>query len=111
MQFGKLKRREFIILLGGAAAVWPRVARTQQPALPLVAYLGPGSAASDSGFLAAFRESLAQRGYSEGRDYRFAERHADGVMARLPELAQEVIRLDPRVIITSNTAATLAIRH
>jgi len=110
MQFGKLKRREFITLLGGAA-VWPRVARTQQSALPLVAFLDSGSAASDSGLLAAFRESLAQRGYSEGRDYRFAKRHADGVMARMPELAQEVIRLDPRVIITSNTAATLAIRH
>jgi putative tryptophan/tyrosine transport system substrate-binding protein len=106
-----LKRRDFINLVGCASVMRPLSARAQQAALPLIGYLGPGSAVSESGVLAAFRESLAERGYSEGRDYRFAERHADGVMARLPELAQEVIRLDPRVIVTGNTAATLAARR
>jgi putative ABC transport system substrate-binding protein len=92
-----IKRREFITLLGGAAAVWPRGARAQQPAMPVVGFLYPGMPDYN---VAAFRKGLSETGFIEGRnvaiDYRFA--HND--LSRLPEMAADLVRRKVAVIAT-----------
>jgi putative ABC transport system substrate-binding protein len=93
-----LRRRDFITLLGGAAA-WPLAARAQQAAMPLVGYLGQNLAVAEGiSRLPGFRLGLSQTGYVEGQnvtiDYRFAEGHFD----RLPALAEELVRRKPAAI-------------
>ena len=68
MQFDQLRRREFITLLGGAAAAWPVGARAQQPALPVIGYLSYGSPKSDTFRLTGLRRGLNETGYAEGRN-------------------------------------------
>jgi putative tryptophan/tyrosine transport system substrate-binding protein len=94
-----IRRREFITLLGGAAA-WPLEARAQQPAAPVIGVLQVGTAA-DSIYLPALREGLRDAGYVEGRnlvvEYRFAENHYD----RLPALAADLVRRQVAAIFAS----------
>jgi putative ABC transport system substrate-binding protein len=87
-----LRRREFITLLGGAAASWPLAAHAQQPALPVIGTLTNGSPASTAATLTAFREGLSAVGYTEGRNVVIENSWAYGQYDRYPELVAELVR-------------------
>jgi putative tryptophan/tyrosine transport system substrate-binding protein len=93
-----MRRREFVSLLGGAAALWPLVAHAQQPTTPLVGYLGGLSRDTFAPRLAAFHKGLAERGYVEGRSVEIEYRWANGQYDRLPELAADLVRRHVAVI-------------
>ena len=105
-----MKRREFITLLGGTVAGWPRAARAQQRLMPLVAVLCTGTAQALERYLASFREGMRRLGYVEGSNVRFEFRFAEGYLDRLPDLAIELVRLNPRVIVSTPLPAHLAAR-
>src|SRR5689334_4631603 len=94
------KRREFITLLGGAAA-WPMVARSQQSAMPIVGLLGSASALEWTEFVAAVRAGLSHLGYVEGRSITVEQRWADGHFERLPALAAELVALRVAVLVVA----------
>ena len=98
------KRREFITLIGGAAA-WPLGVRAQQPAMPVIGFLEIRSPETITERLRAFRQGLKETGYVEGEniaiDYRWAEQ-----MERLPELAAQLVRRQVAVIVTAGGFAT-----
>src|SRR5215472_5003059 len=90
-------RREFITLLGGAAA-WPLAARAQQSTPPAIGFLTSRAAGADSHLLAAFREGLKEMGYQEGRSVTIEYRFAENQYNRLPELADDLARRRVAVI-------------
>ena len=93
-----IARREFITLLGGAAAAWPLTARAQQPAMPLVGYLSFTSPDERPTLLKAFLQGLEQAGYLIGRNVAIEYRSAEGQVERLPILAAELAKLPASVI-------------
>jgi putative tryptophan/tyrosine transport system substrate-binding protein len=105
-----MRRREFITLLGGAS-VWPLAARAQQPILPIIGILSPLSATTAAQNIQAFRLGMRNLGYSEGRDITFELRFADGAVARLPELAAELVAFKPAAIVAGSAPAALAVRN
>jgi putative ABC transport system substrate-binding protein len=105
-----MKRREFIGLLGGAAAVRPLAAHAQQPKMPTVGALVIGNINPEQ-FWREFRQGLRDLGYVEGQNIRFEFRSAEGHLDRLPELAAELVRLKIDIIVTWFTPTALAAKQ
>jgi putative ABC transport system substrate-binding protein len=104
-----MRRRDFITLLGGAAAAWPVAPRAQQPALPLIGFIGGGSADSTSDRARAFRKGLGQAGYVEGQNVTVEYHWLDGQYDRAPALAADFARRRAAVIATpGSTPVALA---
>jgi putative tryptophan/tyrosine transport system substrate-binding protein len=95
-----MRRREFIGLIGGAAAAWPLTARAQQSAMPVIGVLSPRASETDVPLLEFFREGLKQLGYVEGHNVAIEYRGASGEYDRLPALAAELIEHHVQVIVT-----------
>jgi putative ABC transport system substrate-binding protein len=105
----RMRRREFISLLVGAAISWPLAARAQQPAIPVVAFLDAAPLEADVLGLAEFRKGLSEIGYVEGQNVMIEYRSAEGQADRLPALAADMVRRKVAVIATmANNAAVAA---
>jgi putative ABC transport system substrate-binding protein len=100
-----IRRREFIVTLGGAAA-WPLVARAQQPAMPLVGFVRLTTAQDSAPFLSAFRRGLAESGYVEGQNVAIEARFASNQVDRLPNLMAELVSM--RVAVLVATGGTIS---
>src|SRR5262245_30455750 len=108
----KMKRREFISLAGGAAFAWPSAVVAQiSPRRALVTVLSSVSSTAAARNVSSFSQGLQELGYVEGRNIDIVWRYADGGLARLPLLADELVRLKPDVIVTGSTNATLAVKQ
>jgi putative ABC transport system substrate-binding protein len=111
MQLNQLKRRDFITLLGGAAA-WPLAAGAQQPGkLPTIGYLGATTPSTESQRVAALVQRLREFGWIEGRNLTIEYRYAEGRSERYAELAAEFVRLNVDVIVTYGTPAVAAAKQ
>jgi putative ABC transport system substrate-binding protein len=103
-----MKRREFLTLLGGAAAVWPLAARAQQQAMPVVGLLRDATAAGSEFMVNGLRKGLAEAGFVEGRNLTIEYAWTDGQSERLPALAAELVSRHVPVIVSSALNATYA---
>jgi putative ABC transport system substrate-binding protein len=103
----RLRRREFITMLGGAATAWPLGAAAQQPLLPVVGFLNPTSPSSWKPYLDAFWQGLNEAGFVEGRTVAIEYRWAEGQYERLPSLAADLVRRQVAVLVSTGGAGPL----
>jgi putative tryptophan/tyrosine transport system substrate-binding protein len=112
MQLDQLKRRDFITLVGGAAAAWPLAARAQQPGkLRTIGFLGQSTRSAASEWVAAFVQRLHEPGWNEGRTVAIEYRWAEGREERFAQIAAEFVRLKVDIIVTSGTPQVLAAKQ
>src|ERR1700754_3553526 len=101
-----MRRRHFIRLLGGAAAVWPLAARAQQSGIPTVGFLGTGSSSGWHPWIVSFVQRLNELGWIDGRTITIEYRWAEGRRERIAEIAGEFVRLKVNVIVTGGSAVS-----
>src|SRR5271166_5889063 len=107
-----IRRREFIVTLGGATAAWPLAVLAQQTGkVSRIGFLGISSPSLERHLVDAFRQKLRELGHVEGENIAIEYRWAEGQDDRLPSLAAELIRLKPDVIVTTGTPGTLAAKQ
>src|SRR5580704_11442392 len=103
-------RRQFISAFGGAAAVWALAARAQQPKMPVVGFLNPGSRADAGHHAEAFLKGLKEAGFTEGENITVEYRWAEGRYERLSQQAEDLVKLGVAVIAVGSPPATFAVR-
>ena len=112
MQFDQLKRREFIALVGGAAAAWPLAARAQQAGkLPTIGFLGAATPSVEGQRVAAFVQRLRELGWIEGRTVAIEYRWAEGRADRWGEIAAALARLKVDIVVTAGVATVNAAKQ
>ena len=102
-----MRRREFIALLGSAAVAWPLAARAQQPAMPVIGFLGSESPNQFAGRLHAFHQGLNEAGFVDGRNVAIEYRWAESQYDRLPALAVDLVRRQVTVVVATTTPSVL----
>jgi putative ABC transport system substrate-binding protein len=105
-----LRRRDFIMLLGGAAAAWPLAVRAQQGAMPVIGFLGLASPIVNAPQIVGWRQGLNETGYFEDRNIVVEYRWAEGQFDRLPTLASELIARQPAAIFAHGPPAVTALK-
>jgi putative tryptophan/tyrosine transport system substrate-binding protein len=107
-----MRRRDFIKIVAGSTVAWPLAARAQPSAKrPLIAWLSTGAPAGVQDFIDAFLQGMREHGYAEGRQFDITYRFADGYTERLPALADELVRLNPNVILAPASGPAVAAKR
>ena len=103
-----MRRRDFLTLVGGAAAVWPHAAHGQQRSMPVIGFLNVTSPEANVGRMRAFREGLKDTGYVESENVAIEYRWADNPIDRLPALAADLVRRNVAVIVATTASEALS---